>query len=148
MNRLYATIAMLVLFWSVAMSFFALSAYKDDWTWSIVGVIALVFFAGLGGLSMPRARAAATEEDRKSSFWMLQFFGSLITTEFLLAALIAWIMGNRTHHSSNAYQTLGLIIFLTLLAVGPGIIVTYTIFLARRSELSNEARRNLPIVAH
>src|SRR5581483_12371817 len=53
MKRLYLAIAALVPVWSVSMAFFATSAYNDDWTWAIIGVVALVVFAGLGGLLMP-----------------------------------------------------------------------------------------------
>jgi hypothetical protein len=127
MKRLYAAVTTLVVVWSVAMSFFALSAYDDDWVWAVVGVLILVAFAGLGGLLVPPARTRLPAGDRAAS-WFMQFFGALITTELLTAALIAWIMGNRTHHGNNAYQVLGLLILLALLGVGQGVPVTFVIF--------------------
>jgi len=133
MKRLYAAITTLVIVWSISMGLFAVSAYEDDWTWAIGGAAALVAFAGLGGLLMPAARSKAAKEDKRGTFWLTQFFGASVTTELLLAALVAWIMGNRTHGAGNAYQTLGLLIFLGLLGVGQGVPATLVFFLAKRS---------------
>jgi hypothetical protein len=151
MKRLYAAIAVLVPVWSVSMAFFAASAYNDNWTLSIVGLVALVVFFGLGGLLMPTAQRAATTEDRKGAFWLVQFFGAVVTTELLLAALLAWIAGNRTHQGSNAYQVLGLIIFLALLGAAQGVPATFTFFLARRGQRKNDeaaAALGVPAVHH
>jgi hypothetical protein len=139
MKRFYAAITTLIVVWSVSMGFFALAAWDDDWTWAIVGVVALVVFAGLGGLLMPPARTKAAAEDERGTFWLTQFFGASVTTEFLLAAQLAWVAGNRTHHAGNAYQTLGLVIFLALLGVGQGVPATFVFFLAKRSHPDNPA---------
>ena len=142
MKRLYAAVTALITIWTVSMLFFAVAAYRDDWTWSIIGVAALLMFAGLGGLLIPDAQRAATGEDRRGTFWLMQFFGSFVTTVLLVAALIAWIMGNRTHHDSNAYQTLGLLIFLALLGAGQGVPATFVLFLSRRSQHHHQPLQN------
>ncbi len=142
MHRLMLALTGLVLVWSVSMSFFALAAYDDDGVWAIVGVLALLAFVALGGLLVPAARSGVTEGERKAASWLMQFFGALLTTELLIAALIAWIMGNRTLSANNAYQVLGLLILLALLGVGQGVLVTFVIFL-REWSLPHDERRRL-----
>ena len=66
----------------------------------------------------------------------MQLFGAFLMTEFLVMALICWILGNRSLHGNNAYQTLGLLIFLALLGAGAqGIIVTFSRWLYFRNEV-------------
>jgi hypothetical protein len=137
MRRLSLTIVVLIVVWSVSMSFFALSAYEDDWTWALVGAGALIVFVALGGLLVPAARKGVAASDRKAATWLMQFFGALVTTELLIAALVAWVMGNRTHSSSNAYQVLGLLIILFLLGAGQGIVATFVFVLANRKAPPN-----------
>ena len=141
MLRLYLAVTTLVLVWSTSMSFFALSAYSDDATWAIVGAAALLLFVGLGGALVPKARQAVPDADRKAASWFMQFFGAFVTTELLVAALIAWIMGNRTHSESNIYQVLGLLIFLALLGAAQGVIATFVLFLYHRDLPLRERRR-------
>lgn len=141
MSRLYGAVASLILVWSISMSFFALSAYLGDWVWAVVGAGFFFVFVALGGLLIPPARAAVPEADRKTAFWFLQFLGAFVTMELLIAALFAWIMGNRTHSASTAYQVLGLLIFLAMLGLGvQGVLATSSFFLRQHNLRTIERR--------
>jgi len=49
-------------------------------------------------------------------------------------ALVSWVVGNRTLYENNAYQVLGLLIFLGLLGVGvQGVLVTAARFVYIRN---------------
>lgn len=142
MSKLYGAAAALVLVWSVSMSFFALSAYSADWVWGVVGGGVLVVFLAAGGALIPPARRDVPEKDRKVSFWFMQFFGAFITAELLTAALIAWIMGNRSHVDNTGYQVLGIFVFLGFLGLGlQGALATLSIFLRQRNLQVIEERR-------
>jgi hypothetical protein len=141
MRRLMLTMSGLILVWSVSMSFFGLAAHNDDGVWAIVGALVLLAFLGLGGLVVAPARAAVPQAERKAALWFMQFFGAFVTTELLVTALIAWVMGNRTLSANNAYEVLGLLIFLALLGVGQGVPVTFVVFVRERSLVFNERRR-------
>ncbi len=136
MGKLYGSLAVLVLVFSAAMSFITLGVYDLTWWWSVIGVAILVVFAALGGLLIPSARKGVAEEDKKTANGIMQLFGAFLMTEFLVMALICWILGNRTLHGNNAYQVLGLLIFLALLGVGAqGVVVTFARWLYFRNEV-------------
>ena len=44
----------------------------------------------------------------------------LLALEFFIMATVCWVVGNRTLYLNNAYQALGLLIFLGLASVGVG----------------------------
>jgi peptidoglycan/LPS O-acetylase OafA/YrhL len=125
MGRLAGALTALLLVFATAMSFIALGVYNLQWQWSVLGIAIFVIFVILGGLLVPASRHAVTEEDKKVEMAMLQLFGALCVTLFLTMALVTWALGNRTYPDNNAYQTLGLLLFLAYLAIGiPGPIVT------------------------
>ncbi len=135
MGKLYSALAVLVLVFSAAMSFVTLGVHSLTWWWSVIGVGILVVFAGLGGLLVPSARKGIEEADKKTANAIMQLFGAFLTTEFLVMALICWCLGNRTLNGNNAYQTLGLLIFLALLGAGAqGVVVTFARWLYFRNE--------------
>jgi hypothetical protein len=135
-GKLYGSLAVLVLVFSAAMCFITLGVYDLTWWWSVIGVGILVVFVALGGLLIPAARKQVAEEDEKTANGIMQLFGAFLMTEFLVMALICWILGNRSLHGNNAYQTLGLLIFLALLGAGAqGVVVTFARWLYFRNEV-------------
>lgn len=118
MSRLYVTLFALLLVFSTAMSLVADGVYSLTWGPAIAGIVVLFVFAGLGGLVVPPARRTETAGQKKTATAALQAFGALCGAEFFTMALVSWIIGNRTLYLNNAYQALGLVIFLGLLGVG------------------------------
>ena len=126
MGRLWAAVGLLVLVFSAAMALVCYGVWGGPWWISLIGVAVLLLFVALGGLLVPRARAALAPDAAKEAGAVLQMMGALVTTELLTAALMVWISGNRTLSRNNAYQVLGLLIFLGLVAVGAqGLVVTF-----------------------
>ena len=117
MGRLYGALFVLVLVFATSMSFLTFGAYSADWVWAAVGAGILLVFVALGGLLVPPSRRQIALRWQPSVSALLQCFGALCTTLFLTGALVSWIMGNRTLSSNNAYEVLGLLIFLGLLGV-------------------------------
>lgn len=118
MGRLYGSLFVLLVVFSAAMSFVADGVYADIWWVAVIGVAILVAFAALGGLLVPPARKALAPEDRTSGTAAVAALGALLGAEFFTMALVCWVIGNRTLAANNAYQALGLVIFLGLLGVG------------------------------
>ena len=141
MGRLYGALGVMLLVFATAMSFFALSAHNNDWVWGVVGAGILFFFLALGGLLVPASRKRIERRWQPAAAALMQAFGALCLTLFLAAAQIAWIKGNQTASSNNAYEVLGLIIFLALLGGGlQGIMVTSVRFAKAHAEVINERR--------
>jgi hypothetical protein len=118
MGRLFGSLFVLLLVFSTAVSFISDGVYADLWWVSVIGVGILVVFAGLGGALVPPARKALAAEETKSGTALQGAFGALLGAEFFTMALFCWIIGNRTLSANNAYQALGLLIFLGLIGVG------------------------------
>lgn len=120
MGRLYNSLFVLLLVFSTAMSFVTLGVYASQWWWSVIGVGVLVVFAALGGLLVPPAQKALVPAQRKTASAALQAFGAVCGLEFFIMAIVSWTIGNRTLYANNAYQALGLLLFLGLLGIGIG----------------------------
>lgn len=118
MGRLYNSLFVLLVVFSTAMSFVTLGVYVSQWWWSVVGVGILVVLAGLGGALVPPARKALAPEQAKTAAAALQAFGALCGLEVFIMAIVCWCVGNRTLDANNAYQALGLLLFLGLVGVG------------------------------
>lgn len=118
MGRLYNSLFILLLVFSAAMSFLTLGVYASQWWWSVAGVGILLVFAGLGGVLVPPARKALAPAQAKSASAALQAFGAVCGLEFFIMAIVTWAIGNRTLYANNAYQALGLVLFLGLVGVG------------------------------
>jgi hypothetical protein len=118
MGRLYGSLFLLFVVFSAAMSFIADGVYAGLWWVSVVGVGILVLFAGLGGLLVPPARQALGPAEKKEGGALMGAFGALLAAEFFSMALLSWVIGNRSLGANNAYQALGLVIFLGLVGVG------------------------------
>lgn len=145
MGRLYASLTVLVLLFSAAMSFITLGVHQYQWWWSVVGVGILLVFVAAGGVLVPRARRAVPERDAKTAAALLQAFGALLATEFFIMALITWAIGNRSLSDNNAYQTLGLLIFLGLLGLGAqGLVATTARFVYVRNRTIRDAEQVAP----
>jgi hypothetical protein len=119
-GRLYNSLFLLLLVFSTAMSFVTLGVYASQWWWSVIGVGVLVVFVALGGLLVPPARKAVAPEQRKTASAALQSFGAVCGLEFFVMAIVCWTIGNRTLYANNAYQALGLLLFLGLVGIGIG----------------------------
>jgi hypothetical protein len=117
-GRLYNSLFVLLLVFSAAMSFVTLGVYASQWWWTVVGVGILVVFAGLGGALVPPARKALAPAQARTAAAALQAFGALCGLEFFIMAIVCWCIGNRTLSANNAYQALGLLLFLGLVGVG------------------------------
>lgn len=141
MGRLYGSLMVLGLIFSVAISFLTASMHTLDWVWAVVGGGVGAIFLAAGGLLVPRARQAVPAGWEKVSGALLQFFGAFCAAEVLTMALIGWVVGNRTYHQSVGYEVLGLLIFLALLGIGiQGLIGTLLRFLVLRNHLLIEQR--------
>lgn len=137
MGRLYNSLFVLLLLFSAAMSFVTLGVYVSQWWWSVIGVAILLAVVALGGLLVPPAQKAVAPADKASASAALQVFGALCACEFFIMAQVSWVVGNRTLSDNNAYQALGLLIFLGLIGVGiQGVLFTA----ARLVYVRNEAR--------
>lgn len=119
---------MLLVLFSAALSFGAVGVF-GTWWYGLIGAGIFVVFLALGGLLVPSARKQLPEEDAKPGAALLQAFGALCMAELLVMGLVTWAYGNRSLSGNNAYQALGLIIFLGLLGVGiQGAIATLAYF--------------------
>lgn len=141
MGRLYGSLLVLGLVFSTAVSFFALSLHTLDWVWAVVGAGIGVVFLALGGLLVPSARRQVPPRYQKAANWLLQFFGAFCLTEVLVMGLLGWVVGNRSYSGNNAYEVLGLLIFLALLGGGvQGMVFTFWRFFSARNEVVAEER--------
>jgi hypothetical protein len=136
-GRLYNSLFVLLLVFSAAMSFVTLGVYVSQWWWSVIGVAILLVFVALGGLLVPSAQKALAPADRATGSAALQVLGSVCACEFFIMAIVTWVVGNKTLFDNNAYQALGLLLFLGLIGIGiQGVLFT----LARFVYVRNEAR--------
>jgi hypothetical protein len=136
-GRLYNSLFVLLLVFSAAMSFVTLGVYVSQWWWSVIGVAILLVFVALGGLLVPSAQKALAPADRATGSAALQVLGAVCACEFFIMAIVTWVVGNKTLFDNNAYQALGLLLFLGLIGIGiQGVLFT----LARFVYVRNEAR--------
>ncbi|MGH9088473.1 MAG: hypothetical protein ACRDYZ_10250, partial [Acidimicrobiales bacterium] len=125
MGKLYGWLVALVLVFTVSMACATWSVYALEWEpGAAAGIVFLVFLAGaavipgpLRALSGPRFRTGKA---------LVQAFASVCGVEFFTMALVTWILGKRFVPQNNAYDTLGLLIFLGLLGVGAQGVVAMT----------------------
>jgi hypothetical protein len=117
MGRLYAVLTLLLVVFCASMSFIAAGVYNSQWWVSVIGVGILVLFFVLGPV-IPRTQKAVPPRDAKTAKAALGAFGALLGLAFFTMAMVCWVVGNRTLYLNNAYQVLGLLIFLGLAGVG------------------------------
>lgn len=117
MGKLYGWLVTLLLVFTVSMALGAWSVYARMWEpGAAAGVVFLVFLAGAGVIPGPlRALSGPRHRTGKA---LVQAFASVCGLEFFTMALVTWILGKRAIPHNNAYDTLGLLIFLGLLGVG------------------------------
>lgn len=140
MRRLYGVLGAMLAAFSASMALFAASAYEGLWILAVFGALAGLVFVALGPLLSP-ARRKVPFPDKRQATWLLQFFGATITTELLTAALLAWIMGNRTLSHTSGYEVLGLLIFLGLLGAGAqGMLATLIFFVGAHAQRQQDKR--------
>lgn len=120
MQKLYVSLLSLALLFSAGMSFVTLGVYQLQWWWAVVGVGLVVVLVALGGLLVPPTLKSLAGGQLATAKAAVQAFGAFCGAEFFTMAVITWALGNRTAtlHTNNAYQTLGLLIFLGLIGVG------------------------------
>ncbi len=117
MLRLAFRLLFLLLLFSAALAFAATGVF-GEWWYGLIGAGIFVVFLGLAPLLINSATARLSEVDRKSGAALVQAFGALCGLELLVMGLVTWAYGNRSLSGNNAYQALGLIIFLALLGIG------------------------------
>ena len=117
MLRLALRLFFLLVLFSAALAFGATGVYAE-WWYGLIGAGIFVVFLGLAPLLINSAMARLPEVDRKGGAALLQAFGALCGLEVLVMGLVTWCYGNRSLSDNNAYQALGLIIFLALLGIG------------------------------
>lgn len=117
MGKLYGWLAALVVVFAVSMALATWSVYAQSWPLGVAaGLAFLLFLAGAGVIPGPlRTLSGARLKVAKA---LLQAFGALCGALFLTMALVTWILGKRSIGHNNAYDTLGLLIFLGLLGIG------------------------------
>jgi hypothetical protein len=118
MGRLYGVLSILLVVFCASMSFIAAGVYNSEWWVSVIGVGILFLFLALGGLLVPSTRKAVPQRDTKTAMAAMGAFGGLLALAFFIMAMVCWVVGNRTLYMNNAYQALGLVIFLGLAGVG------------------------------
>jgi hypothetical protein len=144
MGKLYGLLIAMVLVFAAAMSFITLGVYQSEWGWSLVGVAVLVVFLATGPI-LPRIIRSLPEGRRRYGYALLQLLGAICLLLFLVMGIITWALGNRTYASNNAYQVLGLLLFLGLIGLGvPGVVATT----ARAFYVYHEARPEPPPHEH
>lgn len=144
MARLYRAIVLLTVVFAVGIALVCYGVWNGPWWISLVGVLVLGLFLGLGGLLMPPAQKSLHGDDVKEGAAALQMLGALILTLFLVGALVLWVSGNRTLSHNNLYQVLGLLIFGALLLVGAqGVLVTFVKWLFVRNQRTMAGRQAL-----
>lgn len=147
MGRLTLSVLALLVIFATSMSFIVLGVYNDDWISSVIGVAILLVFFALGGLVIPKTKAALPQERQRSANALVQTLGAFCLLLFLIMALVAWGLGNRSV-SGNGYQVIGLLIFLGLIGLGvPGAIFTLGMF-AYLFDQENKAGARRPSVPH
>lgn len=117
MARLFLRLVFLLAVFCLSMAFVALGVFSE-WWYGVIGAGILVAFVAFGGMLVPSARSDLPGHDAKSAAALVQVGGALCATAFLVMAIVTWAYGNRTLFANNAYQALGLIIFLGLAGVG------------------------------
>lgn len=118
MGKLYGWLLVLVLVLSVSLALAADSVYALSWPPGVAAGVLFVVFAGAAGAVVPGTLRTLSGPERKVGLALAQAFGAWSMAEFLTMALITWILGKRHIANNNAYDTLGLLIFLALLGVG------------------------------
>lgn len=117
MGKLYGWLVALLLVFSLSMALGTWSVYSLSWEpGAAAGVVFVIFLAGAGVIPGPlRALSGPRQKTGKA---LVQAFGAVLAGEFFVMALVTWILGKREVGINNAYETLGLLIFLGLLGVG------------------------------
>lgn len=118
MGRLVARLFVLLVLFTLSMALVATGIFAATWWLWVIGLGVLVVFVALGGLLVPSAQRQMPHDRIKSAAALLQAFGSVCAAELLGMGLVTWCYGNRSLSGNDAYQALGLIIFLGLLGVG------------------------------
>ncbi|MGH9082033.1 MAG: hypothetical protein ACRDY3_04615 [Acidimicrobiales bacterium] len=118
MGKLYGSLTVLALLFSASMSFATLSVYTLAWWPGAVAGGLFVVFAALGGVVVPGPLRSLSGARLKAAKALLQAFGAFCGAELFTMALITWTLGKRHIAPNDAYDTLGLLIFLGLLGVG------------------------------
>lgn len=117
--RLSGRLLVLALLLSAAVALAAAGVFAA-WWYGVIGGGLFVLFLASGGLLVPSARSRLREGEARSGAALLVAFGTLCTLEVLIMGMVTWAYGNRTLAGNNAYQALGLVIFLSLIGAGIG----------------------------
>ena len=118
MGKVYGAVFFLVLELACSMSFVTLAVYDDQWYWGAVGGVLFLLFVALAGTIVPRTMRSLSGGRLRTARAALQLLGSVCGLELFIMALVTWALGRRHLAPSNAYEVLGLLIFLGLAGVG------------------------------
>lgn len=143
MGRLVSRLFVLLVLLSLALALGATGVY-GTWWYGVIGAgIFAVFLMGAAGL-IPSAMSRLREDQRRTGSALLQAFGALCVLEVLIMGLVVWAYGNRSLSGNNAYEVLGLLIFLGLIGVGiQGAIATAARFAYVRNQEHQPTNRRL-----
>jgi hypothetical protein len=117
-GKLYGWLFVLELVLSASLALASWSVYAVSWPPGAAAGVLFLVFAGATGTLLPAMLQALSGPRRKVGQALAQAFGAWSMGEFLTMALITWILGKRHIAHNNAYDTLGLLIFLALMGVG------------------------------
>ena len=146
MKVLYGALAAMFVLFAAAMSFATLSVYELQWWWALVAVGILTLMAGVGGVFVPATIKSLHGGELAAGKAALQAFGATCGALFFTMALITWTLGKRDLAPNNAYDTLGLLIFLGFVGVGlQGAMAMISYFLyVRNHKVVAPAREHTP----
>lgn len=118
MGKLYGWLIVLEIVLTGSLALASWSVYAVAWPQgAAAAVVFLIFVAGTGAV-IPGTLRSLSGPRLKTARALVQAFGAWSTGEILTMALVTWILGKRYVPHDNAYDTLGLLIFLGLMGVG------------------------------
>lgn len=118
MAKLYGWVFVLELVLTASLACAAWSVYSVSWPQGAAAGVIFLVFAGATGVLLPGMLRGLSGPARKVGQALAQAFGAWSMGELLTMALVTWIFGKRHIQHNNAYDTLGLLIFLALMGVG------------------------------
>ena len=118
MGKLYGWLFVLELVFTASLALASWSVYAVDWPQGAAAGVVFLVFAGASGALVPSMLQALSGPRLKVGRALVQAFGAWSMGEFLTMALVTWMLGKRHIPHNNAYDALGLLIFLALMGVG------------------------------
>lgn len=118
MGRMYGWLFVLELVLTASLALASWSVYAVAWPQGAAAAVVFLAFVAATGVLVPGMLQALSGPRLKVGRALVQAFGAWSMGEFLTMALVTWILGKRDLAPNNAYEVLGLLIFLALMGVG------------------------------